>query len=138
MCPICSTSWKKVYSRECGKQFTDFNSITFSKLCLNSEIIQNLLQSFKSILKILFSIDFLATLSLNMLSIRQKIIFNVLVMIQKIILGLMPQYLYENLIFTSDVHGRNTRQNEENKLRLPNYRLEMTRRNVFYNGINTN
>lgn len=49
------------------------------------------------------------------------------------ILGLLPQYLTENLIFTRDIHERNTRQNNENELRLPNSKI--TRRNVSYNGI---
>lgn len=43
--------------------------------------------------------------------------------------------LYDNLIFTSAVHNRNTGQNNSNVLRLPDYRNEFTRKNVFYEGI---
>lgn len=73
--------------------------------------------------------------ALNMMSIAQRIKYNVLIFIFKIVRGMMPNYLKEKLIYTRNIHNVNTRQNTENVLRLPNYRLETTRMNLFYNGI---
>lgn len=69
--------------------------------------------------------------TIHFMSIAQRIKFNVLVMIYKMINELLPIYLCQNLIFTRDVHIRNTRQNNANVLRLPNYNIEYTRKNVF-------
>lgn len=73
--------------------------------------------------------------ALNMMSIAQSIKLNVLIMIYKMIHGLTPNYLTSNLIFTRQIHAVNTRQNNNNLLRLPAYRLEQTQRNIFYNGV---
>lgn len=60
--------------------------------------------------------------TLNWLSIDQMIKFNVLIYIYKMINGLLPKYLSDNLIFTRDAHTRNTRQRTNNELRLPNFK----------------
>lgn len=73
--------------------------------------------------------------ALNMLSVAQMIKLNVLVMIFKIIHEMMPIYLRKNLIFTNNIHEMSTRQNTTNELRLPNFKMDSTRKNVFYNGI---
>src|SRR3978361_249622 len=52
---------------------------------------------------------------LNWLSISQMIKFNVLIYIYKMIHGLLPNYLCDKLIYTRDVHNRNTRQNTNNE-----------------------
>lgn len=71
--------------------------------------------------------------SLNWLSINQQIKFNVLIMIFKIVNGLMPKYLSDKLVQVRDVHDRNVRS--QNDLRLPNYRTENARNNIFYSGL---
>ena len=73
--------------------------------------------------------------TLNWLSIDQMIKFNVLIYIYKMINGLLPKYLGDNLIFTRDAHTRNTRQRTNNELRLPNFKYETTKKNMFYYGI---
>lgn len=73
--------------------------------------------------------------TLNWLSITQLIKYNVLVYIYKIIKGLLPNYLFESLIFTKNVHDRITRQNNKNLLKLPQIKTEFARRNIFYYGI---
>lgn len=73
--------------------------------------------------------------ALNWLSIAQMIRFSVVLYIHKILNGLLPNYLSENLIFSRNIHSRNTRKNINNNLRLPNYRLQTSRKSLYYNGI---
>lgn len=73
--------------------------------------------------------------ALNWLSIHQQIKYNVLVFIYKTLKGHLPKYLSENLTHTSNIHDRNTRQNDNDILRLPNFKLESSRKNIFYYGI---
>lgn len=49
--------------------------------------------------------------------------------------GLLPRYLSDTLIYTSDVHTRNTRPRTSNELRVPNYKYETTRNNIFHYGM---
>lgn len=72
--------------------------------------------------------------ALNWLSIIQMIKFNVLVFIYKMLNDMLPNYLCENLILTNAIHDRNTRQSNNNLIRLPDYKLEFTRKNIFYQG----
>lgn len=49
--------------------------------------------------------------------------------------GLLPSYLTENLIYTRNIHLLNTRQNDANHLRLPNFELKNTKKKTYSNGI---
>lgn len=71
--------------------------------------------------------------ALNWMSINQRIKYNVLVMIFKMIKGLLPKYLSDNLIFTNEIHNVRTRQ--ENQLRIPKFNTEFARKNVFVIGL---
>lgn len=73
--------------------------------------------------------------ALNWLSITQMIKLDVVIYIHKMLNGLLPNYLTANLVLNRDFHNRNTRQNNNNLLRLPSYRLQMTRKSIFYNGV---
>lgn len=73
--------------------------------------------------------------ALNWLSISQQIKFNVAIYVYKMLNGLLPSYLYENCIFTRDIHHRTTRLASTNALRMPNFRLEFSRKSLFYNGV---
>lgn len=73
--------------------------------------------------------------SLNFLSISQLIKLNVMIYIYKMLNGLLPKYLINNLIFTRNVSERITRQYNINLLRLPNFKYENSRRNIFFYGI---
>lgn len=70
--------------------------------------------------------------ALKWMSISQRIKYNVLVMIYKMINGLLPKYLCDNIIFPNQVHNRTTRQTN---LRLPRCGTEFARKNVFVKGI---
>lgn len=98
------------------------------------QIIQN--RAMRLILNVEFStpIDFMLR-ALNLLSISQMIKFNALIYIYKMLNGLLPKYLCDNLIRTNTIHNRNTRQNNEYDLRLPNYSSTLAQKNIFYNGI---
>lgn len=70
--------------------------------------------------------------SLNWLSINQKIVYNILLYIFKIKNNMTPQYLANKLKYTREVHNRQTRS--RNELKLPNFKSDHGRKNIFYNG----
>lgn len=72
---------------------------------------------------------------LNLLDIKQRIYFNVLVMVHKMKLGLLPKYLCENLTFVRDIQPYLLRSN--NLFRLPNFRTSPSQNSLFYKGVNT-
>lgn len=78
--------------------------------------------------------EFMLT-ALGWMSVSQRIKYNVLVMIFKMTKKLLPSYLCDKLIYNRDVHTLNTRNNVNNELRLPNFKFEKSRKNLFYNGI---
>lgn len=73
--------------------------------------------------------------AMNWLSISQMIRYNVLIYIYKMLNGLLPKYLSSKLILTNTVHDRNTRQNNEYNLRLPNYSSALCQNTIFYKGV---
>lgn len=89
-------------------------------------------------MRIILKCDFLTSKkfmldALNWLSISQRIKFNVLVLIFKIKNGLVPQYLSDDVTFVHDVHNVNLRN--RNNFRLPNFRMNITTKSLFYEGI---
>lgn len=70
---------------------------------------------------------------LNLLDIKQRIYFNVLVMIHKLKIGLLPTYLSQNLQYVRDVQPYSLRSNE--MFRLPNYIGGQAQNSLFYKGV---
>lgn len=70
---------------------------------------------------------------LGWLGIEQRIIFNVLVMIHKIKIGLLPDYLTNEITYVRNVSTRSLRNS--NDFRLPNFKNELTRNSIFYEGV---
>lgn len=70
---------------------------------------------------------------LGWLSISQRIKFNAIVMIFKIKKGLLPNYLTNEINYVSNISNRTLRNS--NDFRLPNYRLNITRNSIFYEGL---
>lgn len=71
--------------------------------------------------------------SLNWLNIYQRINYNIILYVFKMKNKLTPQYLTNKLQYASDTHNRNTRS--RNEIRLPNFKSDFARRNLFYNGV---
>lgn len=67
-------------------------------------------------------------------SIRQRIIFNTLVMIHKVKCGIFPAYLCSKLSLVSEKSNYNLR-NKDN-FKLPNYTKVFSQNSLFYKGIN--
>lgn len=70
---------------------------------------------------------------LGWLSISQRIKFNCIVMIFKIKHDLLPEYLKNELNYVCNMSNRNLRNAHD--FRLPNYKLDVTRKSIFYDGI---
>lgn len=70
---------------------------------------------------------------LRWLSIYQKLLFNVCIMIFKMKNGLVPKYLTDKLIYTRDVHEINTRN--KNDLRLPRVKTEAAKKSIYFEGV---
>lgn len=71
---------------------------------------------------------------MSRLSISQMIRFYILIcVICKMLNGLLPKYLCNNLILTNTVHDYDgaTRQNNEYNLMLPNYSSTFVQNNIF-------
>ena len=71
--------------------------------------------------------------SLNWLNIKQLIYFHTMKFIFKIINGLLPDYLRSQIQYNFETHNRNLRNN--NKFKLPMYRTESEKNNLFYKGL---
>lgn len=71
--------------------------------------------------------------SLGWLSISQRIKFNTLVMIFKIKIGLLPDYLSNEIKYVHNVNRRTLRNS--NDFRLPNFKANTTRNSIFYEGL---
>lgn len=71
--------------------------------------------------------------TLNWLSVRQLIYFNVLLLIYKMQNDLLPNYLCSNLLYIHQCHNLNTRN--KNKFKLPNFKKRLSKNNVFYKGL---
>ena len=69
---------------------------------------------------------------LNFLSIRQRIIFNVLAMIYKMKLGLLPPYLSQNLQYVHDVQPY---KRPNSKFRSPAFTSNTGQKSLFYKGV---
>lgn len=54
-------------------------------------------------------------------------------MIFKIKNGLVPEYLIDEVNYVSNISNRTLRN--ANNFRLPNYRRELTRNSIFYEGL---
>lgn len=72
--------------------------------------------------------------SLQWLSIRQRVEYNTLVFIFKVINEMAPQYLTNTIRYGRDIHQHDTRQAGE--LRLINFKKSCTQNSLFYKGFN--
>lgn len=70
---------------------------------------------------------------LEWLSISQRIKFNTLVMIFKIKNNMLPNYIRSEINFVNDMSERTLRNS--NDFRLPNFKSELTRNSIFYQGL---
>ena len=70
---------------------------------------------------------------LNWLSIKQQIFFHAMKFIYKIINGLLPDYLKNLITYNWETHNRYTRN--RNNFKLPLYRTEAEKNNLFYKGL---
>lgn len=70
---------------------------------------------------------------LGWLSIAQRIKFNAIVMIFKIKKGLVPNYLSNEVNYVHNISNRTLRNSQD--FRLPNFRLDITRNSIFYEGL---
>lgn len=70
---------------------------------------------------------------LNLLDVKQRIYFNVLLMIHKLKIGLLPTYLSQNLQYVRDVQPYSLRSNEN--FRLPQFIGGQAQNSLFYKGV---
>lgn len=70
---------------------------------------------------------------LQWLNVIQKTKLNTLVLIFKMKMGFVPEYLSSNLIVVAQTHGHETRN--RGNFRLPNYTKAATQNNLVYNGL---
>ena len=70
---------------------------------------------------------------MNILSVNQRWIFNILVFVFKMKNKLMPKYLQKKIKYNHETHNRNTRQ--KNEIRLPDIKNENARKMVCYDGM---
>lgn len=70
---------------------------------------------------------------LGWLSIDQRIKLNTLILIFKIKLNLLPNYLNTNIKYVNDIHSYDTRT--RNDFSLPNYKKVCTQNSLYYNGL---
>lgn len=71
--------------------------------------------------------------TLNWLSVNQRIKMNVLIMVFKIKMKLMPNYLSERLVYAGDIHNYPLR--DTHNFRLNFVRNNKTQNMLFYNGL---
>lgn len=71
--------------------------------------------------------------ALQWLSIKERIIFNVLTIIYKITKNLLPEYLRTIIVSGNDIHEHRTRQ--INDLRVVPFSMTTTQRSIYYKGI---
>ena len=71
--------------------------------------------------------------ALNLMDIKQRIAYNVILLIHKMKMRMLPDYLVLNLNFVSDVQPYNLRSNE--KFRLPSYVAYVAQNSLFYKGV---
>ena len=82
--------------------------------------------------KTTFIINMGALKSLKWLNVRDKLLFNDLVMVYKCLKNLTPGYLHGRFQYRAKTHQRVTRQN--NDLTLPRYRLATGQKTFTYRG----
>lgn len=71
--------------------------------------------------------------SLNMMSVKQRWLFNAMMFIFKIKNNLLPKYLTEKLKYNHEIHNVNTRNKCE--IRLPHVKSKLARSTIFYSGV---
>lgn len=71
--------------------------------------------------------------ALYFLSVKQRIVYNVIVMVFKIKNHMVPKYFDSMFGFGRDVHRYSMRN--KNDFRLPAIKKEGTKKGIFYNGI---
>lgn len=71
--------------------------------------------------------------AVNILSVRQVIWYNTAIFIYKIIHGLLPHHLYNNCSFVSEVHGYNTRSQDNFYIRTVS--TNYSQNSLFHNGL---
>lgn len=70
---------------------------------------------------------------LDLLDVKQRIYFNVIVLFFKIEKGMLPNYLRKNLTTVGDAQPYHLRSNSQ--YRLPRYRTEKGQNSLFYKGL---
>lgn len=70
---------------------------------------------------------------LNLFDVKQRINFNVLLMIHKLKLGILPSYLSQNLQFVRDVQPYSLRSGD--RFRLPRFLGNQAQNSLFYKGL---
>jgi len=78
------------------------------------------------------SIDFMLQ-SLNWLNVEQRLKMNVLIFVFKMKHKMLPKYLYEKLVYVSDVHDYRLRN--RNNFRLKKYSSEKAKNMTMYSGL---
>lgn len=70
---------------------------------------------------------------LQWLNVTQKTNFNTMMLVFKMKMGCLPDYLSSNLTTVAQTHGHETRG--RNNFRIPNYTKAMTQNSLFYKGL---
>lgn len=72
--------------------------------------------------------------TLEVLSVRQTIIYNTLIFIYKMINGRTPAYLTAKIVYKRDNERKNTLRNR-NQIELSNAKTKSSRNSILYRGI---
>jgi hypothetical protein len=71
--------------------------------------------------------------SLNLLSVKQRVTYNTMMLLYKMEKGLLPNYLCHSLNRVRNSHSHNTRSGDD--FILPNFRKTSTQNSLLYNGM---
>jgi hypothetical protein len=71
--------------------------------------------------------------SLNILSVKQRVTYNTMVLLYKMEEGLLPNYFCHSLNRVRNIHSHNTRSGDE--FILPNFRKTSTQNSLLCNGM---
>jgi hypothetical protein len=150
---LCKKIAKKInYLARLGNKVNDYNKVTIYNaivaphfeycssmmlLCTNDDLVK--LQKLQNrAMRIILRVgrrtrinDMLVTL--NWMCIKQRIVFNSLLLIHKMRMNAVPQYLCKKLQYVRDVHNRELRN--MNDLRPIDVRKSSTRRMLLYRGV---
>lgn len=116
----------------------NINYCSTLQIACNKEQINALQKLQNRAMRIILKCDYLTPINfmlneLKWLSINQRIVYNVILMIFMMKNDLAPKYLTKKLMYANEIHGRNTRNMVE--LRLPKYKKESTRKSLYFRGV---